>query len=47
MKNMVKELYKLEELLREYDLSVSGDTSEQNFIEKAGSIYRSDEVKIC
>jgi len=47
MKNMVKELYKLEELLREYDLAVSGDTSEQNFIERAGSVYRSNEVKIC
>ncbi len=47
MKNMVKKLYKLEELLREYDLSVSGDASEQNFIEKAGEVYRSDEVKIC
>jgi hypothetical protein len=47
MKNMVKELYKLKELLREYDLAVSGDTSEQSFLEKARSVYRSGEVKIC
>jgi len=47
MKNMVKELYKLEELLREYDLAVSGDTRKQNFLEKARSVYRSSEVKTC
>jgi len=44
MKNMVKELYKLKELLREYDLAVSGDTSEQNFLEKARSVYRNNTV---
>lgn len=47
MKNMVKELYKLKELLREYDLAASGDTSEQSFLEKARSVYRNGEVKIC
>ncbi|MCD4823392.1 MAG: hypothetical protein K8S55_02195 [Phycisphaerae bacterium] len=47
MKNMVKELYNLEELLREYDLAVSGDTREQNFLEKARLVYRNSEVKIC
>ena len=47
MRIMVEELYKLKELLREYDLAVSGDTSEQSFLEKARSVYRSGEVKIC
>jgi hypothetical protein len=47
MKNMVKELYKLKELLREYDLAVSCDTSEQRFLEKARLIYRTGEGKIC
>lgn len=47
LKHMVKELYKLKELLREYDLAVSCDTSEQCFLEKARTAYRSDEVKIC
>ena len=44
---MVEELYKLKELLREYDLAVSSDTSEQSFLEKARSVYLSGEVKTC
>jgi hypothetical protein len=47
MKNMAKELYNLKELLREYDLAVSGDTREQNFLEKARSVYRNSEVNKC
>lgn len=47
MKIMVEELYKLKDLLREYDLAVSGDTSEQRFLEKARSVYRDGEVKAC
>jgi len=39
LKIMVKELYKLKELLREYDLAVSGDTSEQSFLETARLVY--------
>ncbi len=47
MKLMVYELYKLKGLLREYDLAVSGDTSEQKFLEKARLIYRSGEAGKC
>ena len=47
MKNMVKELYKLKELLREYDLAVSCDTSEQRFLEKARLIYRAGKEETC
>ena len=47
MKRMVEDLYKLKGLLREYDLAVSGDTSEQSFLEKARLIYRSGEVEKC
>jgi hypothetical protein len=39
MKMMVAELYKLKELLREYDYAVSGDTSEQSFLEAARLFY--------
>lgn len=37
---MAAELYKMKGLLREYDLAVSGDTSEQSFLEKARAVYR-------
>lgn len=47
LKIMTTELYKLKDLLREYDLAVSGDTSEKSFLEKARSVYRSCEVKTC
>lgn len=47
MKIMVEELYKLRDLLREYDLAVSGDASEQRFLEKARAVYQDDEVKAC
>jgi hypothetical protein len=40
-------LYKLEELLREYDLAVSGDSSEKDFLERARSLYGNDGAKIC
>ncbi|TLU53162.1 MAG: hypothetical protein FDX02_09225 [Chlorobium sp.] len=35
MKIMVDELYKLKEILREYDYPVSGDTSEEDFLDSA------------
>lgn len=47
MKIMVEELYKLKDQLREYDLAVSGDTSEQHFLEKSRLVYRNGEVETC
>jgi hypothetical protein len=47
MKIMVKELYKLKELLREYDYAVSGDTSEQSFLEAARLVYGARQEETC
>lgn len=40
LKLMVEELYKLREMLHEYDYAVSGDSSIERFIEKARAVYR-------
>ncbi len=47
MKIMVEELYKLKEILKEYDYAVSGDTSEDDFLEKARMLYGNAEEKTC
>jgi hypothetical protein len=47
MKFMVLDLYKLKELLREYDLAVSGDSSEQSILEKARLVYRTRREGKC
>ena len=40
LKLMVDELHKLRDLLHEYDYAVSGDSSIDQFLEKARTIYR-------
>jgi hypothetical protein len=40
LKKMVDQLQRLQELLHEYDYAVSGDSSEERFLEKARMIYR-------
>lgn len=45
MKIMVEELYNLKEILKEYDYAVSGDTSEEEFLEKARLLYGNAEEK--
>ncbi len=47
MKIMVDELYKLKEILREYDYAVSGDTSEEEFLNSARSLYGNTGAKPC
>lgn len=47
MSLMIKELYKLEELLREYDYAVSGDSSKEDFLDKARSLYGNTGAKTC
>ena len=47
MKIMIAELYKLKELLREYDYAVSGDSSKEDFLEKARSLYGNTGAKTC
>lgn len=39
LKFMVGELYRLQELLHEYDYAVSGDSSKEQFLEKARLVY--------
>lgn len=43
LKLIVDDLYKLRDLLHEYDYAVSGDSSIERFIEKARLTYRKDE----
>ena len=40
LKIMVDELRRLQELLHEYNYAVSGDSSEERFLEKARAVYR-------
>jgi len=40
LKIMVDELNRLQELLHEYDYAISGDSSIEQFLEKARSVYR-------
>lgn len=40
LKIMFDDLYRLQELLHEYDYAVSGDSSKEQFLEKARSVYR-------
>lgn len=40
LKSMVDELYRLQELLHAYDYAVSGDSSEERFLQKARAVYR-------
>lgn len=40
LKLMIDELYKLRDLLHEYDYAVSGDSSIDRFVEKARAVYR-------
>ena len=47
MKIMVEELYKLKDLLKEYDYAVSGDTSEQSFLEAARLAYSTRQEETC
>ena len=47
MKSMIEDLYKLKVILREYDLAVSGDTSEQQFLEKSRLVYSKGGVEKC
>lgn len=42
LKIMVNELNRLQELLHEYDYAVSGDSSIEQFLEKARSVYQRD-----
>ncbi len=44
---MVEELYKLKELLKEYDYAVSGDSSKEEFLRKARSLYGNTGAKTC
>lgn len=47
VKIMIEELYKLRDLLREYDLAVSGDSSEQRFLDKARLFCRTRREEKC
>lgn len=47
MKIMVDELNRLQELLHEYDYAVSGDSSQERFLEKAKSTYKKGGVETC
>jgi hypothetical protein len=47
MKIMVEELYKLKDLLREYDLAVSGDSTEQSFLALARLVYPAKREEKC
>ncbi len=40
LKIMVDELNRLQKLLHEYDYAVSGDSSEERFLEQARSLYQ-------
>ncbi len=40
LKSMVDELYRLQDLLHAYDYAVSGDSSEEQFLQKARAVYR-------
>ena len=47
VKIMIEELYKLRDLLREYDYCVSGDSTEQSFLAKARLVYHTRREEKC
>jgi hypothetical protein len=47
LKIMVDELQRLQELLHEYDYTVSGESSKERFLEKARAAYKKGEVEKC
>jgi len=47
VKIMIAELYKLKDLLRDYDYYVSGDSTEKDFLAKARLIYPTRREEKC
>lgn len=47
LKLMTQDLYRLRELLHVYDYAVSGDSSEQDFLEKAKLMYGNQKSGSC
>jgi len=47
VKIMIEELYKLKDLLREYDYYVSGDSAEENFLAQARLVYPARREEKC